>query len=80
MQKLRGQRQAVTSPAFIEQEARDRLNMCFPSQTCYVVITPAKRHAKTTPGPAVDAVVRGAVGVGAERGRDAAEVAPVTMR
>jgi cell division protein FtsL len=48
LQKLITQRRAVTTPAFIEQEARDRLNMCFPSQTCYVVITPAKRHAKTT--------------------------------
>ena len=48
VQKLRGQQHAVTSPAFIEQEARDRLKMCFPSQTCYVVITPAKHHAKTT--------------------------------
>ena len=48
VQKLRGQRQAVTSPAFIEQEARDQLKMCFPSQTCYVVITSAKHHGKTT--------------------------------
>ena len=43
---FRSQQRAVTSPAYIEQEARDRLNMCFPTQTCYVVITPAARHGK----------------------------------
>jgi len=47
VQKLRAQQRAVTSPSFIEQEARDRLNMCFPAQTCYVVIAPASHHAKT---------------------------------
>lgn len=47
VQKLRAERRDVTSPAFIEQAARDRLNMCFPAQTCYVVIPPARRHGKT---------------------------------
>jgi cell division protein FtsB len=45
VQKLRAQQRAVTSPSFIEQQARDRLNMCFPSQTCYVVIAPAAHRA-----------------------------------
>lgn len=45
--KLRAEQHAVTSPAFIEQAARDRLKMCFPAQTCYVVIAPVQRHGKT---------------------------------
>jgi cell division protein FtsB len=34
----------LTSRAYIEQQARDQLHMCLPSQTCYVVI-PAKPAA-----------------------------------
>ncbi len=37
----------------IEQEARDNLHMCFPSQTCYEVILPAAPRAVTSsPAPA----------------------------
>lgn len=50
VQKLRAQQRAVTSPRFIEQQARDRLNMCFPTQTCYVVVTPAKPGAAAAGG------------------------------
>jgi len=53
VQGLRAQQRAVTSPAFVEQEARDRLHMCFPSQTCYTVIPPVQRHAKTARGQTV---------------------------
>ena len=50
VQKLRAEQRAVTSPRFIEQQARDRLNMCFPSQTCYVVGTPAQHRAQASSG------------------------------
>ncbi len=42
---LRAEQRALASPARIEQEARDDLHMCFPSQTCYEVIYPAAPHA-----------------------------------
>lgn len=50
---LRSQAKALNSPSVIEQEARDNLHMCFPSQTCYEVILPAPRRAVTSsPAPA----------------------------
>ena len=42
---LRAEQHALATPARIEQEARDDLHMCFPSQTCYEVIDPVKSHA-----------------------------------
>ena len=44
VQYLKSQQQSLTSPARIEQEARDSLHMCFPQQTCYEVITRATPH------------------------------------
>lgn len=44
VQYLKSQQRSLTSPARIEQEARDNLHMCFPHQTCYEVITPAQPH------------------------------------
>ena len=44
VQYLKSQARALNSPARIEQEARDTLHMCFPTQTCYEVITLAKPH------------------------------------
>jgi cell division protein FtsB len=41
--QLRAERRALASPGYVEQLARDDLHMCFPSQTCYVVILPAAR-------------------------------------
>ena len=52
VRQLRSQAKALTSPAVIEQEARDDLHMCFPSQTCYEVILPVRRHAAAQPVPA----------------------------
>lgn len=49
VQYLKQQQRSLTSPARIEQEARDNLHMCFPHQTCYEVITPPK----PLPGSAV---------------------------
>jgi cell division protein FtsB len=53
VQYLRSQQRSLTSPARIEQEARDNLHMCFPGQTCYEVIAPTKPH----PGSAVQQAV-----------------------
>ena len=45
---LQAESRSLASPAVVEQEARDDLHMCFPSQRCYEVIPLAKApHAKT---------------------------------
>jgi cell division protein FtsL len=38
LRQLRAERARLASNAYVEQQARDRLHMCFPAQTCYVVI------------------------------------------
>jgi cell division protein FtsL len=48
VQRLRTEQQAATSPTAIEQFARENLGMCFPAQTCYVVLTPARKATKTS--------------------------------
>jgi cell division protein FtsB len=40
LSRLRAEHQKLTSNAYVEQQARDRLHMCLPSQTCYVIINP----------------------------------------
>ena len=42
--RLEAEHRKLTDPAYIEQQARDRLHMCMPTQTCYVVI-PGQRFA-----------------------------------
>jgi hypothetical protein len=38
----------------VEQQARDRLHMCLPTQTCYVIINGDRRASRTAAGhPAV---------------------------
>jgi cell division protein FtsB len=44
---MRAEARSLNSPAVIAQEARDDLHMCFPSQTCYEVILPAKPHGRS---------------------------------
>jgi cell division protein FtsB len=53
LRKLRSERQRLTSPAYIRQQARDRLHMCMPSQTCYVIIGDTKRSARASPAGVV---------------------------
>lgn len=36
--RLQSQQRALTSPAYIEEQARDRLQMCLPTEMCYVII------------------------------------------
>jgi cell division protein FtsB len=42
----RAELRALASPARIEQEARDSLHMCFPSEKCYEVIYPSSSPAR----------------------------------
>jgi cell division protein FtsB len=46
LRQLRSQQRALKSPVYIEQQARDQLHMCFPTQTCYVVVTPGPARGK----------------------------------
>jgi cell division protein FtsB len=43
--RLRAEHRSDTSAAYIEQQARDQLHLCFPWQTCYVVINPHRSPA-----------------------------------
>ena len=47
VQRLRSEQREITSPAYIEQQARDQLHMCFPAQVCYVVVDPTRSHSQT---------------------------------
>ena len=47
---LRAEQARLKTPGYIEQQARDRLHMCLPTQMCYVVIDPRRRHAKGAAG------------------------------
>jgi cell division protein FtsB len=48
VRRLEAQRRELASPRYIEQLARDKLHMCFPTQTCYEVVTPSRRHGQPT--------------------------------
>jgi cell division protein FtsB len=45
--RLQAQRRAYSSATYIEQQARDQLHMCFPSQRCYIVIYPTHQRSKS---------------------------------
>jgi cell division protein FtsL len=49
LHRLEAQHSKLTSRAYIEQQARDQLHMCMPSQTCYVVIPPKPAAALAAP-------------------------------
>ncbi len=38
LSQLRAEAQQLRNPVYIEQQARDRLHMCMPNATCYVII------------------------------------------
>ena len=38
LRQLKAEHRRLSSPAYVEQQARDRLHMCLPTQTCYVII------------------------------------------
>jgi cell division protein FtsB len=38
LSRLRAEAQRLGDPAYVEQQARDRLHLCMPGKTCYVII------------------------------------------
>jgi cell division protein FtsL len=54
LRMLEAQQRELSSPAYVEQLARNRLHMCMPTQTCYVIIgrtpSPARATAVNAPG------------------------------
>jgi cell division protein FtsB len=51
--QLEQQQKQLSSDAYVEQQAEDRLHMCLPRHTCYVIINPPEPAARTAanPGP-----------------------------
>jgi cell division protein FtsB len=45
---LASEQRRLSSPAYVEQQARDNLHMCLPSQTCYVIVN-GNSHAGRQP-------------------------------
>jgi cell division protein FtsB len=48
---LRAEQRRLTSNAYVEQQAEDRLHMCLPTLTCYVIINPPPRSAPAAKTP-----------------------------
>ncbi|HEY3977056.1 MAG TPA: septum formation initiator family protein [Streptosporangiaceae bacterium] len=46
LRQLKAQRDELGSKSYIEQQAEGRLQMCFPSQTCYRIIPGTRPAAK----------------------------------
>jgi cell division protein FtsB len=45
--RLQEQARELKSNAYVEQQAENKLHMCLPSQTCYVIINPPPPASKT---------------------------------
>jgi cell division protein FtsB len=52
--RLETQRRLLHSPGYIEQQARDRLHMCLPSQVCYEIIGRSRRPKRAPARAAAD--------------------------
>ena len=52
LRALQAEQRKLSGAGYVEQQARDKLHMCLPSQTCYVVITPGHRAGPAPAGPA----------------------------
>jgi cell division protein FtsB len=48
LRSLEAQHRKLSDPSYVEQLARDRLHMCLPTQTCYVIIGPPSHRRVTT--------------------------------
>jgi cell division protein FtsL len=51
---LKSEQQHLSSNAYVEQQAEDKLHMCLPTLTCYVIINPPAAHsgqAAAAPAP-----------------------------
>jgi cell division protein FtsB len=52
LRRLEAQHRQLSNPSYVEQLARDRLHMCMPTQTCYVIIgAPSHRQVTTASAP-----------------------------
>ena len=50
---LQAEQRRLTSNAYVEQQAEDRLHMCLPTLTCYVILNPGPpRSARPAARPA----------------------------
>ena len=49
VKSLQAQQQRFSDPAYIEQQARDQLHMCFPTEKCYVLIGNSAAPGATPP-------------------------------
>jgi cell division protein FtsL len=47
LNRLKAEQRELSSPAYVERQARNRLHMCPPRQTCYVIIN-GRRHVGRT--------------------------------
>jgi cell division protein FtsL len=52
LSRLQAEQQKLTSNAYVEQQARDRLHMCPPRQKCWVIINPPPPTARVPPAHA----------------------------
>ncbi len=50
--QLEQEQQQLTSSAYVEQQAQDKLHMCLPTKKCYVIINQPQPRVKTAPGHA----------------------------
>jgi cell division protein FtsB len=52
---LKAQQRHLSSNSYVEQQAEDKLHMCLPTLTCYVIINPQAPHrAPAAPAPGGD--------------------------
>ena len=52
LRSLEAQQRQMSSSAYIERQARDKLHMCLPRETCYVIIGGRPPAVKAAPAPA----------------------------
>jgi cell division protein FtsL len=52
LSRLQAEQQKLTSNAYVEQQARDRLHMCLPTERCFVIINPPPPAAHVPPARA----------------------------
>jgi cell division protein FtsL len=52
VRRLEAEQRRLNDPAYIEDQARARLNMCMPNETCYVIINGQPGSGRPQPPPA----------------------------
>jgi cell division protein FtsL len=51
LSQLQQEQKRLSSNAYVEQQAQDRLHMCLPKHKCYVIINPPQPAAKAPANP-----------------------------